>query len=118
MNWKIFCISITIASMLAFGLHALSGLNFWISLVMVVCGMLLNGYIATIEDDWPGGFNNPEPEISETQQRVAKATQRFLPALIYRRFADVSYSVQFSSRNDGTQTGTLRRILGAAALGA
>ena len=85
MSWKIFCISMTVASVLGFGLHALSGLNFWITLVMVVCGMLLNGFIATIEDDRPGGFNNPEPEISATQQRVAKATERFLRALIYRR---------------------------------
>jgi len=23
--------------------------------------MLLNSYLATIEDDWPGGFNNTEP---------------------------------------------------------
>ena len=75
----------TIASALAFGLHALSGLNFWISLVMVVCAMLLNGYIATIEDDWPGGFNNPDTEISVTQQRVAKATERILRVLICRR---------------------------------
>ncbi|HXP84683.1 MAG TPA: hypothetical protein VN841_08190 [Bryobacteraceae bacterium] len=50
MNWKIFCISMTIASVLAFGLHALSGLNFWICVVIVVFGILLNGYIATIED--------------------------------------------------------------------
>ncbi len=85
MNWKIFCISMTIASALALGLHALSGLNFWIRLLIVVCGMLLNGYIATIEDDWPGGFNNPEPEISETRQRVAKATEQLLRALIHRR---------------------------------
>jgi hypothetical protein len=67
----------TIASF-ALGLHALSGLNFWICIVMVVCGMLLNGYIATIEDHWP------EPEISETQHRVVKATERLLRALMYR----------------------------------
>jgi hypothetical protein len=85
MNWKIFCISMIIASALAFGLHALSGLNFWICLVVVFFAMLLNGYIATIEDEWPGGFNNPEPEISETQQRVAKATERRLRVLICRR---------------------------------
>jgi hypothetical protein len=81
MNWKIFCISITIASALAFGLHALSGLNFWICLVMVVCVMLLNGYIATIEDDWPGGFNNPKPENSGTRQGVSKVTERLLRAI-------------------------------------
>ena len=75
----------TIASLLAFGLHALSGLNFSICLVMVIGGMLLNGYIATIEDDWPGGFNNPEPKISETQQRASKGTERLLRLLICRR---------------------------------
>ncbi len=85
MNWKIFCASMTVACALALGLHALSGLNFWICLLMVLGGILLNGYIATVEDDWPGGFNNPGPEISETQERVAKATERLLRALPYRR---------------------------------
>jgi hypothetical protein len=56
MNWKIFCISMTIASALALGLHALSGLNFWICLAIAIGSMLLNGYLATVEDDWPGGF--------------------------------------------------------------
>jgi hypothetical protein len=84
MNWKIPLIWMTIVSVLAFGLHALSGLNLWICFVMAVCGMLLNGYIATLEDEWPGGFNNPEPATSETQQRVAKATERFL-RVFYRR---------------------------------
>jgi hypothetical protein len=32
--------------------------------------------------------------------------------------ADITYSVQFSSRDEGKQTATLRRILGASALGA
>ena len=85
MSWKIPCIWTTIVSVLALGMHALSGLNFWICLVVVVGGMVLNGYLTMIEDDLPGGMNSPEGEASETQQRAAKATERFLHALIRRR---------------------------------
>ncbi len=72
----------TIVSILAFGLHALSGLNIGISFVMVIGAMLVNGYIATVEDDWPGGFNNPNPGHSETEDRVAKITERFLRTVL------------------------------------
>jgi len=85
MNWKIFCLSMTGASALAFGLHALIGLNFWICLVMVVSGMLLNGYLAASEDDWPGGFNNPHHSTGDTQRRVAEGAERVLRKVFRRR---------------------------------
>ena len=83
MNWKIFWIAITILSALAFGLHFLSDLNFWLCLVLLVCATQLNGLIATLEDEWPGGFNNPRPEpgANATKDRVAKATEKWLRAI-------------------------------------
>lgn len=59
-NWRIFCISMTVASLLALALHAVSGLNFWMCLVMVVVGMVVSGIIAEIVDREPGGFLNPQ----------------------------------------------------------
>ena len=61
-DWRIFFIMMGAASLLAFGLHAWTHLNFWICLGMVVVAILVNGIIATIEDKMPGGFNNPKPD--------------------------------------------------------
>jgi hypothetical protein len=61
-DWRIFIIMMAVASLLAFGLHAWIHLNFWVCLEIVVVGILLNGIIATLEDEMPGGFNNPKPD--------------------------------------------------------
>ena len=81
MNWRVPVIWSVVVVALAIALHKVSTLNFWACLVLVVGAMLLNGYIATIEDDWPGGFNNPDPPLSTTQRRVAQATERVLRIL-------------------------------------
>lgn len=86
MNWRLSFISLSIASALALGLHALSKLNFWACLVIVVGAMLLNGYVATVEDEWPGSFNNPEPAPpSDLRRRVAKSTEWLLRAIVRPR---------------------------------
>ena len=36
------------------------GLNFWFSLATAITCFLLNGLLATLEDDLPGGHNNPD----------------------------------------------------------
>ena len=48
-----------IAALIAFGFSRITNLNFWIALLMVILSMAINGWIATKEDDAPGGFNNP-----------------------------------------------------------
>lgn len=42
-----------------FDLYRISG---WIAIVFAIFAILVNGYIAMIEDQLPGGFNNPRPE--------------------------------------------------------
>jgi hypothetical protein len=37
----------------------LSGMPFWICLLLATAGLVVNGYLATCEDEQPGGFNNP-----------------------------------------------------------
>ena len=61
-DWRIFFITMGVASLLAFGLHVWVHLNVWVCLGIVVFGILLNGIIAMIEDEMPGGFNNPKPD--------------------------------------------------------
>jgi hypothetical protein len=81
MNWKVSVISSVIVVILSIALQKVSGLNFWACLALVVGAMLFNGYIATIEDDWPGGFNNPDPQPSNAQRRVAQITEHVLRSL-------------------------------------
>jgi len=81
MNGKLPVIWSRIVVVLSIALHKVSTLNFWACLALVVNAMLLNGYIATIEDDWPGGFNNPDPQPSNAQRRVAQITERVLRSL-------------------------------------
>ena len=82
MNWKIPVIWSVIVVVLPIALHELSGLNFWACLALVVGAMLLNGHIATIEDDWPGGFNNPDPQPSNAQRQIAQVTESVLRSLL------------------------------------
>ena len=43
-----------------FSISYWTGLNFWILLPIIAGAMLINGLVATFEDDLPGGFNNPD----------------------------------------------------------
>jgi hypothetical protein len=61
-DWRIFCCVTAVAALLALGIHALVRLNFWVCFALVVAGIALNGIIATVEDEEPGGFHNPKPE--------------------------------------------------------
>jgi hypothetical protein len=85
MNWKMTVIWLVVVVVLAFAVHEMSTLNFWVALVLVIGAMLVNGYIAAIEDDWPGGFNNPDPPPGNTQRWVAQVTERMLLNLYRRR---------------------------------
>jgi hypothetical protein len=53
-------LSLIVVALLAAGLSAISGLSFWWAFVLVAAAVLINGFIATLQDDLPGGFNNPD----------------------------------------------------------
>jgi hypothetical protein len=59
-DWRIFCSVMAVAALVAFGLHTWFHLNFWLCFVLVVVAIKINGMIATIEDEKPGGFLNPK----------------------------------------------------------
>lgn len=61
----------SVVIVVAFGLSRWAGLNFWIMLAIVAGAVLINGFVATLEDDLPGGFNNPD---GTQTPRYARAT--------------------------------------------
>jgi Domain of unknown function (DUF4331) len=68
---------------------------------------------------------NVHPSMAVNPTRPT-TREPFAPGALYEfridnngdAIADITYSVQFSSRDEGKQTATLRRILGSSALGA
>lgn len=49
-----------LSTLLAVGLSAVSGMSFLVSFVIATLAIFVNGLVATLEDDLPGGFNNPD----------------------------------------------------------
>jgi hypothetical protein len=54
-----FLAGMAIAALGALALRAFSGLPFWGCFAITVLAVLVNGWLATWEDNQPGGFNNP-----------------------------------------------------------
>ena len=48
-----------IVSIIALVLWKLSGMPFWAAFAIALVGILINGAVAEVEDNQPGGFNNP-----------------------------------------------------------
>jgi predicted membrane metal-binding protein len=59
-DWKVFAATVSAAALLAWALHAWFDLSFWASLGIVLAAVLINGIVALVEDQTPGGFNNPK----------------------------------------------------------
>ena len=58
-DWKGFVGGMAIAALGALGIRAFSRLPFWACFLIALFGLLVNGWLATWEDEQPGGFNNP-----------------------------------------------------------
>ena len=52
-----------------------SGLAFGYSAIICIVAMLINGFVATIEDELPGGFNNPDGEVIVKQSKLVVAVR-------------------------------------------
>jgi hypothetical protein len=57
-----FLVGTGIAAVVAYAVHALSDLPFWPCFAIAVFGLVVNAWLATWEDELPGGFNNPTDE--------------------------------------------------------
>ena len=60
-DWRIFAITVSIVVTLAEILSYTTGASWWVTLLAVVIGWVLNALIIEWEDNQPGGWNNPRP---------------------------------------------------------
>jgi hypothetical protein len=58
-DWRVFVPTVTVAALIAWAINSWMGVPFWVSLLMVVGAIVANGILALVEDEMPGGFNNP-----------------------------------------------------------
>ena len=49
-----------VVAMISAGLAAAAGWSFWVVFGIAVVAILGNGLVATLEEDLPGGLNNPD----------------------------------------------------------
>ena len=59
-NYKWTFVSVSVIALIAGGISAWTKLNFWLIFLMMLGSVWINGIIATLEDDMPGGYNNPD----------------------------------------------------------
>ena len=59
-EWRAFIPTIAVVAAIALGASYLLGLPFLPVFVLTVAAVIANGLLATLEDDLPGGFNNPD----------------------------------------------------------
>ena len=53
-------VALLVALALSWALTTFAGMSFWLAFFVVAAVFLLNGWVATVEDDVPGGLNNPD----------------------------------------------------------
>jgi hypothetical protein len=53
-------VSIAVIALLAGGVSGLSEINFWLIFLVMFGSILFTGIITALEDDMPGGYNNPD----------------------------------------------------------
>ena len=75
LNWRVFMATITVLAGLALVASHFLGVPLLLAFGILVAAVLVNGFVATVEDDLPGGFNNPDgtltPIYAQTSVRIA-----------------------------------------------
>ena len=59
-HWPTFFLSLLVCTALALAAHWIFGVSAWLALPIIVFAVVVNGALATWEDNRPGGFNNPK----------------------------------------------------------
>ncbi|MDQ3566399.1 MAG: hypothetical protein M3436_20765 [Pseudomonadota bacterium] len=102
-----FLIALSAASLVGWALSYFSGLSFWIAFFIVIAAMLINGFIAEVEDNAPGGFNNPLPPAQPKSPTTTSddSTKSPNPAVERTRYAVTACASHHHRRLSATGTG-------------
>ena len=83
---RVIAIWLGVMALVGAGLAAVSGIAFWWAFLIVAAAILINGWVATLEDDLPGGFNNPDgthtPRYAVVTGWVVRGLGAFLALLV------------------------------------
>ena len=101
-EWRVFLPTIAVLAAIAFGASYLLGLSFLPVFVLTVAAVLVNGLLATLEDDLPGGFNNPDGTATPVYaSRIASVGKSALGiALVVFAIAFVQSGLSGSTRSE------------------
>jgi len=80
------------------GLSAISGISFWWAFLIVAVAILINGLVATLEDDLPGGFNNPDGTHTPRYAVITGWVVRGLGAVLILLFVAVLVVSRMSAK--------------------
>jgi hypothetical protein len=69
-------LSWSVITIIAFAISYWAGLNYYVVFAIVAGAVLVNGFVATLEDDLPGGFNNPDGSQTPRYARVTVIAAR------------------------------------------
>lgn len=71
-----------VVAALGAGLSAVSGMPYWWAFAIVAGALVVNGWVATLEDDLPGGFNNPDGTCTPKYAVISGWVVRGLGAIL------------------------------------
>ena len=57
---RVIALAVILVGALALAVRQVSGLPLWLSFLIAAGALLANGLLATVEDDLPSGFSNPD----------------------------------------------------------
>lgn len=58
-HWPSFASAMAVSGLGGFVAYKWMGLGFWVGFGLTAVAMFVNGWLATVEDEQPGGFHNP-----------------------------------------------------------
>ncbi len=77
-GWRWFLTIVAVLGGLAFAASRILEVPLIPALAILVAAVLVNGFIATLEDDLPGGFNNPDGQSTPTYASLVSSGVKWL----------------------------------------
>ena len=89
-------VMLSVNAVFAAVISAFTDASFWVVFILAALATLANGLLATVEDDLPGGFNNPDgtntPRYVERLRGIVWRTVALFVLLLAAAFAWVAFT--------------------------